>query len=149
MAKAFVNLVMFSRLTNRHTLTRLARGMVVLALCVSIGLHWVVLQSAAWVGMAVTYSVEKGVVEGLSETFDGEHPCPLCKMVNEGVKTEQAPKDGQAPPAKVKELKLTLAIVSVPNFVFPSVMPQDWSTISSTASERHERPVTPPPEAGC
>ena len=116
---------------------------------ISIGLHWAVLQSAAWVGMAVAYSVEKGsVVEGLSDTFDGDHPCPLCKLVNEGVKTEQAPKDGQTPPAKAKELKLTLSLVSVPNFVFPSKTPQDWSTISSTASERHERPLTPPPQLG-
>lgn len=130
-----------------HRLRKLAQGLVVLSLCVSIGLHWVVLQSAAWVGMAVTYSVEKGVVQGLSETFDGEHPCPMCKMVNEGVKSEQAPTDGQTPPAKVKELKLTLALVSVPTFVFPSETPQAWSTVSSTASARHERPVTPPPEA--
>ena len=129
-----------------HRLRQIARGLVVLALCLSIGLHWVVLQSAAWVGMAVTYSVEKGVVKGLSETFDGEHPCAMCKMVNEGVKNEQAPGDSQTPPAKAKELKLTLSLVSVPNFVFPSKTPQNWSTISSTALVRHERPLTPPPQ---
>lgn len=140
---------MSSRLTHHHCLLRFARGLVVVALCVSIGLHWVVLQSAAWVGMAVTYSVEKGVVQGLSETFDGEHPCPMCKLVNEGVKGEQAPTDGQTPPSKTKELKLTLALVSVPTFVFPSETPQAWSTVSSIAAARHERPVTPPPEAGC
>jgi hypothetical protein len=130
-----------------HRLCKLAQVVVVLSLCVSIGLHWVVLQSAAWVGMAVSYSVEKGVVQGISETFDGEHPCPMCKLVNEGVKSEQAPTDGQTPPSKTKELKLTLALVSVPTFVFPSEIPQAWSTVSSIASARHERPLTPPPEA--
>lgn len=132
---------------TQQRLRKFAQGLVVLALCASIGLHWVVLQSAAWVGMAVTYSVEKGVVKGLSETFDGEHPCAMCKLVNEGVKSEQTPADGQTPPAKTKELKLTLALVSVPAFVFSSETPQGWSTVSSTASVRHERPVTPPPEA--
>ena len=117
---------------------------------ISIGLHWAVLQSAAWVGMAVAYSVEKGsVVEGLSDTFDGDHPCPLCKAVEKGVSSEQQPKDGQTPPSKTKEMKLTLALVSIPRFVFPPVVPEAWITTSSAALSRHERPVTPPPQLGC
>lgn len=117
---------------------------------ISIGLHWAVLQSAAWVGMAVAYSVEKGsVVEGLSDTFDGDHPCPLCKAVEKGVESEQQPKDGQTPPSKAKEMKLTLAFVSIPTFVFPPVVAEAWITTSSTALSRHERPATPPPQLGC
>ena len=38
------------------------RCLLVAALMTSIGLHWAVLQSAAWVGMAVAYSVERGSV---------------------------------------------------------------------------------------
>jgi hypothetical protein len=139
------------KLKSHHLslLSRIVRGMVVLALCVSIGLHWAVLQSAAWVGMAVAYSVEKGsVVEGLSDTFDGAHPCPLCKAVEKGVESEQQPKDGQPSPSKTKELKLTLALVSIPHFVFPPVVPEVWITTSSAALSRHERPVTPPPQLG-
>ena len=49
---------------------------------VSIGGQWMVLQGVAWMGMAVSYSIEEGsVASGLSKTFDGEHPCPLCKAV--------------------------------------------------------------------
>ena len=63
-------------------MSRLSQTLVVAALVVSIGLHWAVLQSAAWVGMAVAYTVEKGSLsEGLSDTFDGDHPCPLCMVV--------------------------------------------------------------------
>jgi hypothetical protein len=57
---------------------------------VSIGAQWAALQTAAWVSMAVTYSIKAGSLgEGLSQTFDGEHPCPLCCMVKKGTDTEK------------------------------------------------------------
>lgn len=130
-------------------MSRVLHSLLVAALMISIGLHWAVLQSAAWVGMAVAYSVEKGsVVEGLSDTFDGDHPCPLCKAVEKGVESEQQSKEGQPPPSKTKEMKLTLALISIPRFVFPPVVPEAWITTSSAALSRHERPVTPPPQLG-
>lgn len=39
------------------------------------------LQAMAWTGMAISYSAESGVSEGLRRTFDGEHPCPLCHAI--------------------------------------------------------------------
>jgi hypothetical protein len=132
-------------------MSRLSQLFVVAALVVSIGLHWAVLQSAAWVGMAVAYTVEKGSLsEGLSDTFDGDHPCPLCKAVKLAQETEKKSPDGPKPPSKNKEMKLTLALVSTPRFVFPpGVAPKAWITTSDASLSRHERPVTPPPRLGC
>jgi hypothetical protein len=128
-------------------MSRLSQTFVVAALVVSIGLHWAVLQSAAWVGMAVAYTVEKGSLsEGLSDTFDGDHPCPLCKAVKQGQDAETKTQDDQAPTSKIKEVKLTLALVSVPKFVFSPSVPQCWITTSSRLMTRQEPPVTPPPE---
>ena len=128
-------------------LSRLARGLTVMALCLSIGLHWAALQSAAWVGMAVSYSLEKGSLsEGLSDTFDGEHPCPLCRAVQKSADAESKSSKDQAPVKKLKEAKLTITLVAVPRFVFSPSEPQDWSTTSSHATARPERPATPPPE---
>jgi hypothetical protein len=133
-----------------HLTKRLMRGLVVMALCLSIGLHWVALQSAAWVGMAVTYSMETGSLsQGLSETFDGEHPCPLCKMVELGKETENQSSDDKSAPTKVKEVKLTLVFAEIPRFVFAKFPAQVWITTSITADSRHERPVTPPPQQSC
>ncbi len=130
--------------------TRLMRGLVVMALCVSIGLHWVALQSAAWVGMAVTYSMETGSLsQGLSDTFDGEHPCPLCKMVEQGKEAENQSSDDKPAPTKAKDLKLTLAFAEIPRFVFARFPAQVWITTSITAESRYERPVTPPPQPSC
>ena len=128
-------------------MSRLSQILVVAALVVSIGLHWAVLQSAAWVGMAIAYSVEKGsLTEGLSDTFDGDHPCPLCKAVKQGQVSESKSQDDQAPTAKTKEVKLTLALVTVPKFVFSPSAPQHWIMTSSDLKTRREEPVTPPPQ---
>ena len=115
---------------------------------ISIGAHWALLQSAAWVGMAVAYTVDRGsLVEGLTDTFSGERPCPLCKAVKNGQAAEQDSDKAPAPPAKVKEL--VLGLVVVPQFVFPAAPSADWSTISSTARRLAVRPPTPPPQAAC
>ncbi len=122
------------------------RALVVVALMISIGAHWALLQSAAWVGMAVAYTVDRGsLVEGLSDTFSGERPCPLCKAVANGLAADQDPGEAPAPPAKHKEL--ILGLVAVPQFVFPPAPPSAWSTISRTAQRLAQRPPTPPPQA--
>jgi len=128
-------------------MSRLSQILVVAALVVSIGLHWAVLQSVAWVGMAVAYSVEKGSLsEGLSDTFDGDHPCPLCKAVKQGQDSESKSQNDQAPTTMTKEVKLTLALVTVPQFVFSPSAPHQWIMTSSDLKTRREEPATPPPQ---
>lgn len=46
-----------------------------------LGGHWAILQTAAWVGMVIEYSANDGIQAGLFKTFDGEHPCELCKSI--------------------------------------------------------------------
>jgi hypothetical protein len=58
------------------------KWLMVLSLCAAIGLHWAALQSIAWVGMLITYSHSNSVATAVSETFDGNHPCPLCKAIH-------------------------------------------------------------------
>ena len=107
----------------------------------SIGAQWAVLQSAAWVGMAVSYSLkERSVTQGLSQTFDGRHPCALCKVVTKSKQTEK--KD---PTENIAKLKLDLfcnaqvifATVPVGNR-FPHAENQEGST-------RLFAPPVPPP----
>jgi len=56
----------------------------VMVLVLSLGLHWAFLQSVAWVGMIVSYSHKASLAEAVSKTFDGKHPCCLCKMIQKG-----------------------------------------------------------------
>ncbi|MEM1060386.1 MAG: hypothetical protein AAGK14_14175 [Verrucomicrobiota bacterium] len=49
------------------------------------------LQVTAWSAMVVGYTQQTGSVsEALSKTFDGQHPCPLCREVRE-LASEQQP----------------------------------------------------------
>ena len=60
-----------------------------LALASSIGLHWAFLQSVAWVGMIANYSRTSTLGEAVVKTFDGQHPCKLCKKIASGARSEK------------------------------------------------------------
>lgn len=126
-----------------------ARIMLVAALTISVGLHWAVMQSAAWVGMAVTYSVQTGSIsQGLSETFDGEHPCAMCRAVDEGSKKTES-KNESAPTQTIKVLKLDyFAISQTPVFIFQAPQTVDWLSLTQTAESRTLTPESPPPRSG-
>lgn len=65
-------------------LSKAARIAVALMLALSVGGHWAVLQTVAWVGMAIEYSQCMPVDQALVATFDGSRPCSLCQAVQQG-----------------------------------------------------------------
>lgn len=131
--------------TTRSMLRRAARILLIAVLMFTIGLHWVVLQSVAWAGMIVTYSVQEGsLITGVSQTFDSEHPCALCGAVQKGTQSES--KDRKQVDPK-KKLDLTLLAVSrvrlsppVPRLMTFDVVQHD--------SQFPFRPPSPPPRRG-
>jgi hypothetical protein len=58
----------------------------VIAVALSVGLHWVVLQSVAWAGMLVDYSAQHSLSVAFEKTFDGDNKCDLCLLVENGTK---------------------------------------------------------------
>ena len=48
-----------------------------------------VLQTTAWIGMAIHYTQQNGIVAGLEQTFDGAHPCSMCQAIKAAHKQEQ------------------------------------------------------------
>jgi hypothetical protein len=70
-------------------LQRSTKAVMVLALACSIGLHWELVQSVAWVRMLVSYSQDAPLTEALAKTFDGKHPCALCKQIAKGKQSEK------------------------------------------------------------
>lgn len=56
------------------------------AICAALAcqdVHWGLLQSIAWARMLLEYSDSYGLTRGVKYTFDGEHPCPLCKRIQQ------------------------------------------------------------------
>lgn len=68
---------------------RLFQCFVCVSLVLAVGGHWAFLQSVAWVGMAIDYSQDAPLLEALQKTFSGDHPCKLCKVVDQGKKEER------------------------------------------------------------
>src|SRR3954471_21635395 len=84
-------LARFASLTSANVKTSLAsmfrcagRIVTISALCLSIGLHWIALQSLAWTTMVIDYSKRAPLCRAIAQTFDGKHPCSLCHAVNKG-----------------------------------------------------------------
>lgn len=120
-------------------LTRLSKWLVVITLTLSLGVHWALLQSVAWVSMVITYSQDATIGEALGKTFDGKHPCKLCQAVKEGQKSE---KKESALKVEIKKEFWNVAEISIPypptNFV---VLP----ILSDSALNRTDTPPIPPP----
>jgi hypothetical protein len=72
-----------------HVKNRFAQILCLVAVFQLLGGHWAILQTTAWVGMIIEYSAADGVQVGLSKTFDGEHPCELCKSIAKNTGAER------------------------------------------------------------
>ncbi len=118
---------------------RAAKIAIIFAVALSLGLHWVVLQSVAWAGMFATYAQQSTVRAAFVKTFNGKNPCRICKLVREGQQSEKA-KESVLPLVKVESLPCEAAFVLRPPA--PSFSP---TVTDFTALPRVESPPTPPP----
>jgi len=105
----------------------------------AVGGHWAFLQSAAWLGMVVSYSQNAPFSIALENTFDGQHPCGLCKLVQEGKKSER-----QRGLLKA-ETKLNLLLAQARPWLLPPLPFSLSPTEPGVARIRLESPPTPPP----
>jgi hypothetical protein len=110
----------------------------VLVLVLSLGLHWAFLQTIAWTGMIISYSRDASFSEAVSKTFDGEHPCPMCKVIK---KARAEEKDQQQKQQVKPGSKMDLGLVwQNPAFDFSS----DREKISSPNTDSSIRSYEPP-----
>lgn len=68
---------------------RLGHLLLIVALLATTGGHWALLQTVAWTNMLATNLQTSSFEEALVKTFDGKHPCAMCKAVSEGKKSEK------------------------------------------------------------
>jgi hypothetical protein len=96
-------------------LRQVGQWLLIGTLLVSMGGHLALLQGVAWTRMLVDYSSKESLSEAVAKTFDGEHPCEMCKMVK---KTKS---DEEKKPLVKTEMKLDITLpvpvkVPVPDF---------------------------------
>jgi hypothetical protein len=110
------------------------------ALIFTIGLHWPLLQSVAWVNMIVALSKHEGIGQAVEKTFDGKHPCKLCNFVAEGKKADQK--------KTASDLVKKFDLFSAPT---PTVFLQhpvfiSYPPLQTLSHLRFYAPLSPPPD---
>jgi hypothetical protein len=120
-------------------LIRLAKFILVLALACSIGLHWAFFQSLAWTSMLAANLRRDSLAQAVTHTFDGQHPCLLCKAIADGKKSEK--KNDCAPLFKTLEFPPVADdfVLTIPARFAPP------ARADSFAKSLSQTPPTPPP----
>lgn len=65
------------------------RWSVAAVLVLALGVPWPMLQTLAWLKMIADYSQEATLVQAISMTFDGKHPCRLCHFIQQSQSKER------------------------------------------------------------
>jgi hypothetical protein len=119
--------------------TRLARFIAILAAVQILGGHWLLLQSAAWVGMMMDFARHDSLPVAIEKTFNGTHPCQLCKTVSKGRDAEHE--------QQMAKLAVQFEAVLAPRLVVPPPNEAPWiyPAHCRMACARTLAPPTPPP----
>jgi hypothetical protein len=119
----------------------LARGATIFALCGAIGLHWMALQSIAWTTMLVANAKQTSLTQAVARTFNGNHPCDLCKRIDSAQHSQKKPV-AQPPPGK-PDLICPASIIRI----ISSFQDFHYAAITIPVSARVQSPPVPPPRA--
>jgi hypothetical protein len=60
-----------------------------LAIFISAGGHWAVLQSIAYTRMLVEFAQQESLCTAVKKTFDDRYACPLCPKIRDGCNKER------------------------------------------------------------
>lgn len=111
------------------------------------GGHWAVLQTVAWARMIVDYTHDSGSLrQGVAETFDGAHPCELCRKISSGIVRETR-EQRQKPRAEDRLGKIVLTAVLPTVFSAPPARPEMRlaGEVVSLCGRLADAPPVPPP----
>lgn len=119
---------------------RWASSLSVVLLSLTLGWHWLALQSIAWASMLVERTQESSFSVAWTTTFDGQHPCRICKAVAEGQSDETRTASTVSVHLLEAAAPATLAVLISAPRVEPVALrthpaPESWA----------DRPILPPP----
>jgi hypothetical protein len=118
---------------------RLGKFFLVISLVATLGAHWALLQTVAWTTMLADNLRTHSLSESVARTFDGKYPCPICKAIAAGKKSE-----------KKSEFTLQMQKLEFPPAKeSPALIaPSDFQLLplaDSFAESFIPQPLTPPP----
>jgi hypothetical protein len=111
-----------------------------LVLFAASGGHWMALQSLAWTRMFLSYSRDGQIAAAVAKTFDGRHPCSLCKQVEKSKQTEPQPTRDIEVESLAAFVEPTPVVVMRAEGVSWKLKNPEWR-----GEIRAEQPTAPPP----
>lgn len=120
----------------------IARGgklLVVLTLVLTTSLHWAALQTVAWTTMLAGHLRSDSFSEAVCKTFDGQHPCCLCKAI------AAAKKSGKKSETVSPALKMEFPPVAGSLVLIPPARFEKVRLTNAFADSRAAKPPLPPP----
>jgi hypothetical protein len=118
---------------------RIGKILIVLALVATLGAHWALLQTVAWTTMLANNLQSGSFHQAVTKTFDGNHPCCLCKAIAAAKKSEK----------KSEVVSSTMKMEFPPvvaGFTFISPEPiSAFSRAKLSAASSFQKPPLPPP----
>ena len=122
-------------------LVRLGKIFVVIVLVTMLGAHWALLQTVAWTTMLASNLGKESMTQSMTDTFDGRHPCCLCKAIAAEKKAEKKSE------AVTATQKLEFPPVAE-NFILVAPSKFRLMRLANTFTSFPTRqPPTPPPRA--
>jgi ssDNA-binding Zn-finger/Zn-ribbon topoisomerase 1 len=122
-------------------LNRLGKVLTTFALICVIGGHWAALQGLAWTTMIAENLRTDSIGDALSKTFDGQHPCPICRQIAAAKKSEKKSEFSTS----LKKLEFigkdAAFVLSAPTHF--TLLPTETPTMRELA----HKPPTPPPRS--
>lgn len=108
-------------------------------------------QEIAWAGMLVRYTQQRGLKQGVVETFDGRHPCPMClkaKKIREEERRKDPMDDGNR---KQRQRLAWMEMLAATEVEVPGAPVKEWQVVvpvgnASADGRGAEAPEPPPPE---
>ena len=118
---------------------RFGKILVVAVVVLTTGLHWAALQSVAWTAMFAKNIRAECFAQAVTTTFDGKHPCCLCKAIAAAQKSEKK-SEAVSFAVKMEFPPVPPAVAVYPPSQFVVIRPGD-----SFADLLPSKPPLPPP----
>ncbi|HEX4342893.1 MAG TPA: hypothetical protein VH255_05855 [Verrucomicrobiae bacterium] len=118
---------------------RFGQILMIIALLAMNGAHWLTLQTVAWTAMFTENLRTGSLEETMAKTFDGQHPCCLCKAIATGKKSEK--KTDLSPTLK----KIEFACERITVILTPPTRFDLLRFAGTQVSDLISEPAVPPP----
>jgi hypothetical protein len=105
------------------------------------GGHWIVMQGVAWSEMLATAMHEESFVAAVSQTFDGEHPCSICKSIQHDTEKQKRSE------TRASAAKLVFILVRAQDWFHPTASGDRLPIERCVGFVRKEAPSVPPPQS--